>query len=1179
MLKNKDVIAELTDSQKVRLLTGVGCLSGKDFKILGIRGATACNMKDYGRDIFPHSTILSHSWNEKLWYRVAEAKADMLVKDGADIAVVPGAKIKLSPYRREITEDPYLASRFSASHASAADKAGLKATLSGYYLTESDVERMDSLPSERVISEFMTYPYVRGTEDGKATAVMTDIRPLREEYKSFGRRMQADIPTDKYLICESAGEENTVDFIARGIICLSASANALESAMTRYKKLKRDLEKGEGVTLDDIQAEERARTAISDETVDATLDRVIEFLKKSGNTPEPRDIDTESVAYRATLESTVLLKNVGFSLPLDKNKRIAIIGNVFPEDENGESGLSAVKEALGARGYSCVGVEPGYDVGDIQRSYLTEKALKLTDSASVVLLFLGFGYENEKNIQRTKSLELPANQLRLADMLVKRKKNVVCVLSAGHAPDIAFTRGFKAVLLAPLDVNASVPAIVSILSGEVSPSGKLAYTLYAGSDTAFRKSDIYKEHYGLKSGPFVGYRYYDTAGLTLGYPFGHGLSYSSFEYSDLVYDRGMVSFSVENIGTVEAAEVAEVYIGKKDSRVIRPLKELCGFVKMNLKPKEKKRVKIKVDIPKVYQSGKFSIENGYYTVYVGSSSADIRLTSVFNCTGDNLKRDGERLIDYIQSIPNVLEDNFTLEAKYCPMNKKPMKNILVGLIAIGLAIGLAIFNTSSGLSSVFLGIVAGILAVLAIIFFATDVLERNQSAENESAKMNEKNREYFSDAEEIGVFSTERMFSDEFDAKDDSESTDYHANDEMLDVEMSEYVDPEFKLADMVEDLAHFFTDRGMRLDNGVAENIAVSLASSKLLILDGIKSEDFNTFMLILSDYLATKTYVDKIDKETKEHYDCFHVYDNHGDFTKRSSVLALEDASKEKEKIHLLSVDGLDADTFDKLSAPFATYLTSTKDSSTVRVMNAQGANVGYSIRNNLKLVLRLDDAANVGDLPVSVLRAAAVTRVSFVKCQAASEWHAHHGCNRYQLDYIFEKESSAKDVSENVYKKIDKLESFVASHADYKIGNKLWLAFEKQIGLLLSAKKELNDAIDAAVATKLLPSMISALNGNLTKEDESLKETLEFIFGEENIELSASIVASVENMKTQAARAEAKRENTAENMANENAKHTTESTPYAAAAADEAIAAEGATENPETLSNDGNTVVDSE
>lgn len=1113
MLKNKDIIAQLTDSQKVRLLTGVGNLSGKDFKILGIEGIKAGNIKDYGRGIYPHSTSLSHSWNEELWHDVASAKAQMLVQDGVDLAIVPGAKIKLSPYRREITEDPYLASRFSASHASAIEKAGLKTALSGYYLTETDTAWMDNEPSERVINELVIHPYERSLVYSGASAIMTDVRSVSSEYQAYSRRMQELIRGDRQLICESAGEENTVNFISRGIICLSASSNALESAMNRYKKLKQGMERGEGVTFDQIQKEEIECTAISDDAVDAAVDEVIEFLKTRSDKTYKSGINEYDLAYRATVESTVLLKNKYNILPLSKGSRVALIGSILPEDMNGVNALSKIGHELNARGYNCVAVESGYDMCDEQKTHMMERALRAADMASTVVLFLGFGYQNERNVQRRGSLELPANQLRLADMLVKRKKNVIGILASGHAPDIAFTRGFSAVMLSPVDVQMSVPAIVSMLTGEESPSGKLAYTLYAGSDVAFKKRQHYKNAYGIKSGPFVGYRYYDTAELNVGYPFGHGLTYSRFAYSDLVCSGSTVSFTVENVGNVYATEIAEVYIGADTSAVIRPKKELCGFVKLPLAPKEKKRVSMLVDIPKVYQSGDLKTESTLYNVYVGASSSDIRLSSVIRAQGTALLPDGERMIDYIQSVPNVIEDNFTLEAKYYPMKNKPIKNILVGLASLSLAIGLAVFNTATGLSSVFVGIVAGILAGLSIFYFVTELVERSRNHENEIEKLNERNKEYFADAEQLNVFSTDRMFYEEFDAREQV-YTDTASSDSLSDIEMSEYVDVDFKLADMAAELAAFCEQRGMKLGAGVAENIVVSLAGSKLLIVDGISSEEFNTLMLLLSEYFATKTYIDKIDGTVNESYDLFFTYDNFGEYIKRPTVFAMEAASAVPDSIHLAGFDGLDESSFEKFIKPFINYIGSAKDNNLVRILNEQGANIGYSVSKNLKLVVRLDESTAIDMLPTAILRMASYNNISIVRCRQASEWSAYHGCNRYQLEYMHEKESSSSNVSENIYKKIDKLESFVFNHSGYKIGNKLWLALEKQIGMLLAAKKEPEDALDVAMATRLIPSVASALKGKLNKEDESLRETLEFIFGDDNIASCSKLMAAIED-----------------------------------------------------------------
>lgn len=1130
MLKYNDIISQLSDSQKIKLLTSVGKLSGNDFKVLGLGGVSVRSMKNYGREIFPRAAALSHSWNEALWNDVARAEAQMIADDGADFVIVPGAKIKFSPYRREISEDPLLASRFSAAHAKAAHDMGIKTALSGYYLTESDVEWMDKEPDQRVINEFFVSPYLNSLLGGSADAVVTDMRALTSSYCASQENAQARIPEDKYLICESADEKNTVDFIARGIICLSASANALESALARYKKLKAAMENGKGITQEQIQNEQQNRTAISIETINEALDKVIGFMRERSSMPTfDARLNKDEIGKRAVVESTVLLKNRNDTLPLSTEDSIALIGGILPDDENGENLLFKFRDTLCKKGYNCIGAELGYDPDNIQNSDMTESALKLALSASVVILFMGFGYENEKDIPLTKTLELPANQLRLADMLVKRNKTVIGVIASGHAPDVAFSHNMSALLLTPHWLRSSASALASILTGEVSPSAKLAYTLYDDSDAAFKKRRIYKEKYGMKSGPFIGYRYYDLAEINVGYPFGHGLSYSEFKYSQIRYDKGSVSFTVENIGHIEASEVVQVYIGRQGSAVLRPKKELCGFTKVKLSPKARKRISIPVEWPAVYQSEKFRTEGGEYEIFVGSSSSDIRLSVTVNVPGEKLTRDGERLIDYIQSVTNVTEDNFTLEAKYCPMNKKSIreyKNLLIGFGALALAASLIVFNSAENLSSIFLGTVAGILAVVAVVFFISEMIDRNRRYENYKSEISKKNAEYFVYAEQVPVLSTDKMFNEEFDTPDEKSDVNSEKSEELLEEEVDKYIDTSFQLKDMAQEIARLFEEKGMRLDAGVADNVAVALTTSKMMIVDGMSSEDFDFFVKILSEYFDTKTYIEKIGSEIKTTSDFFFTldkstaFDAHADFVKRAPAMALADASMADEKVYLLGMDGMRPDIMEEFVKPFAGYLTSFKAKNSVQIYNYQGSNVGYMVHKNLKFIIRLADFAPIDMFSDPILRMSTYIRVGFVRCQATSAHAQYHGCNRYQLDYILKKESSAANVSEQVYKKIDKLESFVASHSNYGIGNKLWLALEKQIGLFLSLEWDIKDATDAAITMKLLPTMVVALRNNLKNDDETLGSTLEFIFGEENVSVSTKFINSLQEKYTRMA-----------------------------------------------------------
>ena len=761
MLKHNDVISALTLSQKVRMLTGAGALTGKDMKILEIPEIKAGDMKDFGREIYPNSTALAHSWNEKLWYGVAKEKTELMRREGKNFIISPGSKIKLSPYRREISEDTFLASEFSKAHLRAVAESGLISASSGYYLTKADTDWLDISPDRRTINEFVVSPFKNALGSERVNAVVTDIRELNGKYKGACEDIQNELlPYADFLICRKATDENTVSLISRGIICLEGSELALESAVARYKKLKKSIENNDGITEAQLNEEIERHSAISLDTIDESLDKLLDFIyavNESGIAQNSPDSKAEKIALKATVESAVLLKNKGSALPLDSSNKICIIGDMAFKSI-GESTVSEkLTEELSKRGYKVVGAEKGYDMSEPASKAQINKASILAERCGTVLLFLGFGYEAEKKIPKTETLSLPANQLYLANKLAGTGKRIIAIISSGHAPDIEFTRDFDAVLLAPLEVEHSADALAMLLSGEQSPSGKLAYTVYSGSDGAFAKSKMYRKKYGMSTGPFIGYRYYDTAKLTVGYPFGHGLSYVPFKYSSLHVSQTSVSFSVENRGAMPAAEVAEVYIGAESSPIIRAEKELCGFVKISLMPGERKTVSVPLRIPEVYVDGKLTVLGGSYAVSVGASVSDVRLKTFITVKGDEAKKDNKRLADYLESISNVKEDNYTLEASYSFM-KRSIRNILFGIAFVVLAISAAVFNSITEHPSMFIGGLSGVLALISVLFFVSEVVERTRRYNEERKRIDTANKVLFEEAEEIPVLSTEKMF-------------------------------------------------------------------------------------------------------------------------------------------------------------------------------------------------------------------------------------------------------------------------------------------------------------------------------------------------------------------------------------------------------------------------------------
>lgn len=1115
MLKYNDLISKLTDEQKIRILTGVGDISGKDMKILGIPTVRTENMKDCQRDLYPHTTSISHAWDEGLWGSVASAKIAKMTSGGANFAIVPGARVKMSPYRKEATEDPYLASVLSGAYLNAATSAGMNACAAGYYVTESDTDWLDAQPNENVINQFIVEPYARAAELGGTSAKLTDMRRPNEAYHGicdFIRKAVVD--KTEFFVCDKVTDENTVDFISQGIVCLKASENALSVALSRYKKLKMRFEQGRDVTYEQLEEEVAEHRAVSPEVLDASLDKVLDFIFKCDIKPDSKmftEEEADALALRATLESAVLLKNENDILPLSAGTKVGLIGGIaFSEeddDEDSERGLAMqCREALQCRGFKRVKAVRGYHMSDY--GYDDSDALILCRKADVTVLFMGAGYDAEKRVTKTEKLTLPPNQLYLADKLAAEGKKLVAVIMTEHAPDIEFTRLFDAVLIIPHQVKFSAEALTRILTGEYSPSGRLAYTLYAGSERGLHKGAVYLRRLGMKAGPFIGYRYYDTADMTVGYPFGHGLSYAKFSYSGLRYKNGEVSFIVKNIGDVKSATVPQIYVGAVSSPQLRPKKELCGFVRVELAPRERKRVTIRIDDSRMSYGG-------VYTIFVGESVSDIRLKRNIKLDGPTPVADGEKLSDYLQTSSNILEDNYTLEAKYKSM-RKTVKNILFGVSTLALAISLTIFNVTTGANAMFLGVVSGILALFSILFFIIEAVERGKAHSLERKRIANANKAYFEKAESIPVLSTDVMFKDEFDAFKEEKHADSEAVEEDDGTDYSQFIDDNFLIKDAVAEFNKFAIDHGYRMGRGVVETLFASITTSRVIAVNGLSSEEFNAFVRLVSEYFDCSVLVDDALHTKEEDSSVFFGYDAQWDYTKMNILTALHAASEAHERVQIAGIDGVTESNVHAWLDPFMKYARSPKRKNRIIINDEYGKSYKYGIARNLWLFVNMAEGEKLDLLPVATLKCMSVVKVNFSTCPVSEEPAVTSGFYSYQADYMVLKENSKYDVSEDVWKKIDRLEKYAKEYSDYSIGNKLWLDLEKCVAMLLACDMEIADATDAAIASRILPSVAAATKDKLSKEDKTVLQTVEFIFGEDNIQYSKAFLDSLNTVR---------------------------------------------------------------
>ena len=395
----------------------------------------------------------------------------------------------------------------------------------------------------------------------------------------------------------------------------------------------------------------RIAEAEVDLRVDELLDVVLPVSKAvAAREGKPFDIEAHhALARRACESSAVLLRNEGGMLPLKPGCRVALIGDFAKHPRYQGAGSSVVNatkvdsmlDLMGDVPLALAGYAQGYPRTGPGDDAMRREAVELAGKADVALMVLGLDEISESEGLDRQHMRLPQSQIDLLEAVSAANPNVVVVLAAGSAVEMPWLGRCRALLHGYLCGQAGAGALLDILCGRVAPSGKLSesYPLkYEDCSTANyfpakQRSVEYRE------GLYVGYRGYETAGTPVLFPFGYGLSYTTFEYADLTVDETGARFTLRNTGAMAGAEVAQLYVSAKHPSVYRPARELKGFVKVNLKPGETRRVTIPLD-DKAFRyfntaTNRFEIDGGEYDILIGASVADIRLKGTLSVAGTN----------------------------------------------------------------------------------------------------------------------------------------------------------------------------------------------------------------------------------------------------------------------------------------------------------------------------------------------------------------------------------------------------------------------------------------------------------------------------------------------------------------------------------------------------------------
>ncbi|WP_425836881.1 glycoside hydrolase family 3 C-terminal domain-containing protein [Microbacterium sp. PA5] len=592
---------------------------------------------------FPTAATVACSWDDALAEEIGAALGREASAQGVGVLLGPGLNIKRSPLGGRsfeyFSEDPELSGRLAAAYVRGIQSEGVAATPKHFAVNSQELRRMvsDSVVDERTLREIYLTAFEIVVREAAPWAIMSSYNLVNGVYAHENAHLLIDILRrewgfDGAVISDWGGGNDAVAAVAAGGT-LEMPSPGFDSA--------REI----------VAAVEAGTLSLAD--LDARVTELVELVRRV--TAGPRGVaDLEAhhaLARRAAAESAVLLRNEDDLLPLADGTAVALIGAFATVPRYQGAGSSLVNatrvptlaEALAAAPVDLVGVAEGFRRDGRADLALHSEAVALAARADVVVLALGLPEIAESEGLDRSSLALPEEQVRLLRAIRTVTSKVVVVLSAGGVVETPWAADATALIHAYLGGQAGAEAIADVLTGAVEPGGRLAETMpFVLSDTPtasrFPSTDRTAEY---REGPFVGYRHYETAGVPVAFPFGYGLGYTSFAYSDFEVDDAGAYVTVTNTGSRAGADVVQLYVGRAGAGgVLRPVRELKAYAKVRLEPGGAERVSLPFG-PRTFRffdvtSGSWLVEAGEYDVIVGAHVGDQRLSAVVSRGGVSL---------------------------------------------------------------------------------------------------------------------------------------------------------------------------------------------------------------------------------------------------------------------------------------------------------------------------------------------------------------------------------------------------------------------------------------------------------------------------------------------------------------------------------------------------------------
>lgn len=604
---------------------------------------------------FPPACTTACSWDRALLHEIGEAIAEEALQEGISVVLGPAMNIKRSPLCGRnfeyISEDPYLTGELASAIIQGMQSRGVGTSAKHFCANSQEKLRfvIDSIVDERALREIYLAGFERVIKHSHPWTVMHSYNRLNGCYTGEDKRLLTDILRDEWGF--------------DGIVMSDWGAiNDRVQALTAGCELEMP---GSGGINDKKIIQAVGEGILSENVLDIAVERMLYLISKSiENRKADCTFEPEAhhqLARKAAAQSCVLLKNDNGILPLKTGSKLAIIGAFAKEPRYQGGGSSHINplridnawDAFNQAQYAC-SYEPGYNVeSDRPNKLLIDRAVEAAKLADMAIIFAGLTDDYESEGFDRSHMRMPESHNRLIEAVAQANPNAIIVLSAGSPVEMPWISSVKAVLHTCLGGQACGPAAVDILTGKINPSGKLAetYPLKHEDTPCYNYFPGGSRTVEYRESIFIGYRYYDTAQREVLFPFGYGLSYTEFTYSDISVscnsieegEESTVSMKVKNTGETAGAEIIQLYVHSPASGVFRPEKELKGFEKVFLLPGEEKTVRFTLDRRSFAwydpTCKEWAVTDGGYQILMGSSSRDIRQSSFIMIKLQNGEKD------------------------------------------------------------------------------------------------------------------------------------------------------------------------------------------------------------------------------------------------------------------------------------------------------------------------------------------------------------------------------------------------------------------------------------------------------------------------------------------------------------------------------------------------------------